>query len=211
MCYEALKSQKRSRTWDNSQLCHYLSCNSVIKLGGKYIRTLDHFIPVHFSPARKKLLYRLLIKFGIHIKPVSVIETCLDETCIKVHKGRHSSAEFHVQNCLKQEIIHPYLFSNLLYDMSLRMFKGSGEIGIQGDISTSGPAWLCQITGQKYKYRKRTKKLYYLLLRTLGWKQVLRSLRTCTLIFCHTNATKNYNKGINVARLLRMCYTLQAD
>jgi len=49
-------------------------------------------------------------------------------------------------------MIHTYLLSNLLYDTSLEMYKkDSGHIGIQQDISTSGRACLCDITGQKHK------------------------------------------------------------
>jgi len=47
-------------------------------------------------------LHNILIQFGIPIKLVGLIKTCLKETCIKAHTGKNLSDAFPIQIGLRQ-------------------------------------------------------------------------------------------------------------
>jgi hypothetical protein len=51
---------------------------------------------------RREILYDILFRFGIPVKIVRLIEMCLNETCTKIHVGKHWSDAFSVQNDVKQ-------------------------------------------------------------------------------------------------------------
>lgn len=87
--------------------------------------------------------------------------------------------------------------------------KDSGRIGIQQDISTSDRAPLCYITGQKHKYHKQNKETVLLAIKDTGleagakksknmYAHSLSPTRICIFKFCYKNASKYYNKAINV-------------
>ena len=105
-------------------------------------------------------------------------------------------------------MIHTYFLSNLLY-MSLEVYKkDSGQIGIQQDISNSGRACLCYITGQKHKYHKQNKEAVLLAIKEVCLEAGAKKSKDMyayslsptgirTFMFCHKNAYEHY-KAINV-------------
>jgi hypothetical protein len=44
-----------------------------------------------FDSVRREVLYNILIEFGILMKLARLIKICLNETCSKVHIGKHLS------------------------------------------------------------------------------------------------------------------------
>lgn len=112
------------------------------------------------------------------------------------------SAEFHIQISLKQGD-DSYLFT---FEFTLRYVVKNG---IQHDISTYDRACLYYVTGQKHKYRKQNKEAVLLANKDNGleagakksknmYAHSLSPTRICTFLFCHKNASKYYNKAINV-------------
>jgi hypothetical protein len=60
---------------------------------------------------RREVLYIILIEFGVPMKLLRLIKTCLNETYSKVYIGKHLSDSFHVQNGPKQgDAPSPLLF-----------------------------------------------------------------------------------------------------
>jgi hypothetical protein len=65
-----------------------------------------------YDSVRKEILYDNLAEFGVPMKLVRLIKTCLNETYSKVGVGEHLSDIFHIQNGLKQgDALSPYLFN----------------------------------------------------------------------------------------------------
>jgi hypothetical protein len=61
---------------------------------------------------RRKVLYNILIRFGIPRKLVGIIKMCLNETYSRVRIGKNLSDKFIVQNGLKHEdALSPLLFN----------------------------------------------------------------------------------------------------
>jgi hypothetical protein len=54
-----------------------------------------------YDSVRRELLYNILLEFGVPIELNTLIKTCLNETCSKVHAGKHFSNSFPIQNDLK--------------------------------------------------------------------------------------------------------------
>jgi hypothetical protein len=72
---------------------------------------LEYTEPIHklfrefkkyYDSVRRKVLYIILIKFEIPIKLLRLIKMCLNETYSKVHKAKHLSDSFPIENGLKQ-------------------------------------------------------------------------------------------------------------
>jgi hypothetical protein len=64
-----------------------------------------------FDSVRRKVLYNIIIEFGIRMKLVRTIKMCLNETYIKFRIGKHLSDKCLTQNVLKQEdALSPLLF-----------------------------------------------------------------------------------------------------
>jgi len=118
-------------------------------------------------------------------------------------------------------MIHTYLLSNLLYDMSLEMHKkDSGHNGIQQGISTSGRACLCYITGQKDEYHKQNKEAVLFAIKDTGLKTGAKksknmydhachppeNVRPCSATRMHPKITSNKYSSV-----LRVCYRFQTD
>jgi sorting nexin-29 len=65
-----------------------------------------------YDSVRRKILYSILIEFGIPRKLVGLIQMCLNETYSTVHIGKYQSDEFPIQNGLKQgDALSPLLFN----------------------------------------------------------------------------------------------------
>jgi hypothetical protein len=54
-----------------------------------------------YDSVRRKVLYNILIDFGVPMKLVRLIKMCLNETYSKVRIGKHLSDSFPIQNDLK--------------------------------------------------------------------------------------------------------------
>jgi hypothetical protein len=64
-----------------------------------------------YDSVRGKVLYNILIEFGIPLKLVRLIKMCLNETYNKIRIGKHLSDNFLTQNGLKQDVLSPLLFN----------------------------------------------------------------------------------------------------
>jgi hypothetical protein len=66
-----------------------------------------HHLFVDFKKAyysvRKKVLYNILIEFGLPMKLVRLIKMCVNETYSKIRKGKYLSDNFLLQNDLNKE------------------------------------------------------------------------------------------------------------
>jgi hypothetical protein len=76
----------------------------------------EHQLFVDFKKApdsvKIKVLYNILLEFGIPKKLVRLIKMCLNETYSKVHVGKLLSDQFPFQNGLKQgDALSPWLFN----------------------------------------------------------------------------------------------------
>ena len=71
-----------------------------------------------YYSVRMKVLYNILIEFGIPMKLVRLIEICLTETYNRVWVGKHLF-DVPITNCLKQEMLYWNCFSTLLQNMPL--------------------------------------------------------------------------------------------
>jgi hypothetical protein len=67
-----------------------------------------------------KVLYNILIEFGITRKLVGLIKMCLNETYIRVRIDKNLSDKLFIQNDLKQgDALSPLLF-NLAVEQAIR-------------------------------------------------------------------------------------------
>jgi hypothetical protein len=65
-----------------------------------------------YDSVNTEVLYNIPFEFGIPKKQVRLIKMCLNETCSKVHLGKHLFDKFPIQNGLKQgDALLPLLFS----------------------------------------------------------------------------------------------------
>jgi hypothetical protein len=65
-----------------------------------------------YDSVRREILHNILIDFWMPMKVVRLIKMCLNETCSKVHIGKHLPDNFPIQNGLKQgDALLPQLFN----------------------------------------------------------------------------------------------------
>jgi hypothetical protein len=87
---------------------------------------------------KRKVLYNILLEFGIPKKLVRLIKLCLNETYSEVCVGNHLSDTFPIQNGLKQgDTLLPWLF-NFATEYAIRKIQESTQFGTEWDISAIG-------------------------------------------------------------------------
>jgi len=65
-----------------------------------------------YDSLKKEILHNILIKFGILMKPVRIINMCLNETYSRIWVDKHTSDMFPTENGLKQgDALLPLLFN----------------------------------------------------------------------------------------------------
>jgi hypothetical protein len=100
-----------------------------------------------YGSVRSEVLCSILIEFGVPMKVVRLIETCLNETYSKVGMGKHSSDTFDIQNGLKQgDALLQFLFNFALGYIRRKMqgnavdlkLNGTHQLLVTVDVSESG-------------------------------------------------------------------------
>jgi hypothetical protein len=87
---------------------------------------------------RRKVLYSILIEFGVPMKLVRLIKMCLNETCNKVHIGKYLLIIF------LSKMVYPHCTltsSSLLWNIP-------GGTETEKDTSALGLCWWCESTGR---------------------------------------------------------------
>ena len=83
-----------------------------------------HQLFIHFKKAydsvRKKVLYHILIEFGIPMKLVRLIKMCLNEIYSRVRVGKHLSDLFPVRDLLKKDDALSPLLVNFALEYAIR-------------------------------------------------------------------------------------------
>ena len=73
-----------------------------------------------YDSVRKEVFYNIIMEFGISMKLVRLIKTCLNETYNRVWVGKHLSKLFPVRNVLKQGDALLLLLFNFAFQYAIR-------------------------------------------------------------------------------------------
>ena len=80
-----------------------------------------------YDSARRKVIYGILIEFGIPVKLVRLIKMCLREMYSRVRVGKHLSDMFLISNGLKQGYVLSPLLFNFALDCAIRRVQVNQE------------------------------------------------------------------------------------
>ena len=87
---------------------------------GRLITLIDPDFKNAYDSVRREVLYNILIEFGIAMKLVRLIKTCLTETYSRVGVSKHLSDMFCIKNGLKQGDALLPLFFNFALEYAIR-------------------------------------------------------------------------------------------
>jgi len=87
---------------------------------GRLITLIDPDFKNAYDSVRREVLYNILIEFGITMKLVRLIKTCLTETYSRVGVSKHLSDMFCIKNGLKQGDALLPLFFNFALEYAIR-------------------------------------------------------------------------------------------
>jgi hypothetical protein len=91
-----------------------------------------------YDSVKNKVLYNILLEFGIPKKLVSLIKMRLNKTYSKVCVGKHLSHTIPIQNGLKQgDGLSPFLFNSAL-EYVMRKVQETSWFGSEWDTSDTG-------------------------------------------------------------------------
>jgi hypothetical protein len=80
-----------------------------------------------YDSVRRKVLYSILIEFGIPRKLVGLFQVCLNETYSTVYTGKYQSDKFPIQNGLKQGDVLSPLVINFALEYTIRRVQENQE------------------------------------------------------------------------------------
>jgi len=90
--------------WNKILLRYYVICQ-IIEKKLEYNKAVHHLFTDFkkaYDSVRRKVLYNILIKFGIPMKLVRLIKMCLNETYSRVWVGKNMSGMFPIRNGMIQ-------------------------------------------------------------------------------------------------------------
>jgi hypothetical protein len=82
------------------------------------------------SEMLREVLHNHLIEFGMAMKLVRLIKLCLNETFIKIHRGKYLSYSFPIENGLKQGYALSPMFFNFALQYSIRKVQ-ENQVGLK--------------------------------------------------------------------------------
>ena len=123
-----------------------------------------HQLFVDFKKAydlvRREVLHNILIEFGIPLKLVRLIRTCLRETYSRVRVGKHLSDTFPIKNGPKQgDALSPLLFNFVLQYASRRVQVNQDSLKLNGSHQFLVCVDAVNVTGESVHALKKTEVL----------------------------------------------------